>query len=236
MCEQFFGKVYDVSSVIFSPHELGFAATRWRKYVVLLRRASLTWSLRYNQEHFANIFFRKCVLKDIEHYRADAAEIDKYMQHLAGLRHLPKRTTSGDAWPCEAVLNPSAQRRLQQYVEMLTNAQFDLAGSNFFVNLTQRPEFAGVSPSGHVPALLRHMLLWSTQAGRVMLPLEKMEVQGVPVFVDATFPRQCSWRHLLFTGQLSFSAVQALAGNAMHAGAVGTVLMYVLACSKPTRE
>ncbi len=104
-------------------------------------------------------------------------------------------------------------------------------------DVEQYPSFGGISRI--VPALTRNSNCYSTLRHRPLLPQEKLEVMGLPVFVPEDFMFQIPFRHLVVDGsndRLSSNDVSELMGNAMHVAAIGTVLMTVLGCTRIVEE
>ena len=103
------------------------------------------------------------------------------------------------------------------------------------VDIAHAPPFAG--PSRELPTLCRNSVVWSFGHRRPMLGTEKWEAMGLPVWSpECRFPHP--WKTLvpgMAMGRqgrtLSNHALGALAGNAMHLGAVGAVLLWALGCT-----
>ena len=67
-------------------------------------------------------------------------------------------------------------------------------------------------PPQVIPTLLRHSHVWSTQAKRLLLVKEHFKVMGIPWSPQA---------------ELSENQRRAMAGNAMHMAAIGSVLTFL---------
>ena len=87
----------------------------------------------------------------------------------------------------------------------------------------QRPRFATTSVT--CPTLLRRTLIWCIGLQRLLLPLEHFEYLGYNIFGDTD--EQSTFAQAVM--QCSPSEQRSMPGNGMHAAAVGSTLMFLLA-------
>ena len=230
LCEMLFGDIYDIKDATFSAEELGFAQLRWRKYTVMLRRTSLRWNFEFNKDNFLKIFGRKRQLTASSHFRAPPEEVAQEIHRLAAARFLPDQAPNGQPWPFISVLAPTHKRILDNYMDMAQDKGIDVHTRDITFDLQQHAHFNKVRNQTSLRALLRRSIVWSTLIGRTLIPKEHLEVQGIPVFASVA---QAPF-HRLLKKQLPPAKLRALAGNAMHSGVAGAVLMFALSCSHPT--
>ena len=103
------------------------------------------------------------------------------------------------------------------------------------VDISHSPPFSKASRD--LPTLCQNSVVWSFDHSRPMLGTEKWEAMGLPVWsAECGFPHP--WETLVpgmrksrQGGTLSNHALGAMAGNAMHLGAVGAVLLWALGCT-----
>ena len=143
----------------------------------------------------------------------------------------PDATTSG-AQPDLEERRPARKRKASG--EQTWGSQAD-SHHQLCVDIAHAPPFA--SPSRELPVLCRNSVVWSFGHRRPMLGTEKWEAMGLPVWsTECSFPHP--WK-TLFPGMamsrraptLSNHALGTLAGNSMHLGAVGAVLLWALGCT-----
>ena len=143
----------------------------------------------------------------------------------------PDATTSG-AQPDLEERRPARKRKVSG--EQTWGSQAD-SHHQLCVDIAHAPPFA--SPSRELPVLCRNSVVWSIGHRRPMLGTEKWEAMGLPVWsTECSFPHP--WK-TLFPGMamsrraptLSNHALGTLAGNSMHLGAVGAVLLWALGCT-----
>ena len=94
---------------------------------------------------------------------------------------------------------------------------------NVFCSVTQRPGVRG-NATPICPPLLQRSQIWSVAKQRLMLAIEKFEVQGFNVF-DTTCPLAPFLEHLR---SLSKGTLSALAGNGMHLPTMASLLAFTL--------
>ena len=231
MLESIFGEHYTLASYVFSPIDLGYPASRPRRYTLLLLRRRLEPTVGFNDEGFGGMFFRHCVTTGHIFWRAPKEPVNKHLSDMAvQKRHLPPTQTDGEPWLPRDVLPEGLHVRLLAYEKACRKARCPL---KFIVNLCQNQSFMK-GRSEFVPTLLTHTsALWSMRVGRLLFfPTDHLGVQGVPIYAHG---RDCSMRFgvemMALAGRLTDKQIMAVAGNGMNMVAVGVALMFLLCTS-----
>ena len=97
----------------------------------------------------------------------------------------------------------------------------------WLVNLQNTPSWIGATQN--VPALLRNTRLWSCFHGRLALQNELLEVMGYNIYDDDEY--KCEF--VEFLNSIGEQHLRAMTGNGMHLRAVGSIVMFVAACTAP---
>ena len=230
LMQEIFAEVFSLTLLHFSPTMMGDASERNRKYMVLLAKRTMRWHpavVANPQAAFEKIFGRDRVIDCASRLRAPAAEVESYIQSLAQRRGLPAARRTKRQWTCFQVLSPALKAQVKAHEDAYKKSDEYVPGQPALFNLAQRPDYLK-TVGGVVPALLRTSVLWSSHHRRLVLPCEYFEIQGYNVYdADST---QCDFLHILRA--LSDRKVRQLAGNAMHLRAVGTAIMFILACTQ----
>lgn len=81
-----------------------------------------------------------------------------------------------------------------------------------------------------VPTLLTETsALWNMKMQRLLLPLEHLSVQCVPIFDDSRlFDDRFAIERLALSRDLSDRAINQLAGNGMNLAAVGSAILFAM--------
>ena len=207
---------------------LGFPANRWRKYMLLVNKRRFRWFPEIaavgHATAFAAIFARQVRMKGVDFLRAPDDHIAEYLKRLASQRGLPEHDADGKPWNVIDVLPPAFRRVVSHHHEVAKENGGECP--ELLCNAVQSVSFMGRTPMG--PALLRRGFSWSMKARRPLLPAEHFEVMGYRMFGQ----RVCMAADVLFT--LSEKQQRGLSGNCMHAAAVGSAMMFLLACIEPT--
>jgi hypothetical protein len=205
-----FGNLYFISTFIFSPTLLGLPQTRKRRWTLLMLKTRRRLRIPFNVEGFGSIFQRRVVSNGQLFFCAPKDVIQAYIRKLAGNRGLPLAMANGEPWPLVSVLPPSLRLMLYRYQQHARQAEHPT--SSIF-NLRQRPEYWAQMGS-LMPTLLRHSTLWSGLQERVLIPMEHLCVQGVPVFaLGRTDEERFSVELLALAGELSDQQIVSLSGN-----------------------
>ena len=130
-------------------------------------------------------------------------------------------------------LNPGMAMRLGGYLERAAQDRKHSASLVLLANLDQNPDCMAMMGK-HVPTLLRRSHIFMIKGHQVeqtgvivpMTPNEHLAVMGWPMYGAAA--QQCTLRSTL--GRISDDSKRSLAGNGMHIGVAGAVLLYAL-CS-----
>ena len=142
-------------------------------------------------------------------------------------RHLMEVPPSMLDW--KSLYTPCTLQRMESYEAMRATRQ-NTEGT-YIINLGQNPNSPGSGASSLIPCILTSPLIYSFTKGRHLCPEELMCVQGLVGLSIGDF--QIPW----------FSAFKAmpkqtklrLAGNAMHAEVVTSILCYGLSIARKYR-
>ena len=179
MLELIFAALYVVASFVFCPVDLGIPSSRPRKYTMLLHRRRCFPSLQYGPTDFAEMFFRRCMCDGHVYWSAAAGWVQAELARLATLLHLPPCQADDSAWAFRDVISAALLGRLLGYEKLCRKVRRRAA---FIVNLLQNAHWTN-SLSDKVPSLLAgSSALWSMVAERLLLPIERLSVQGIGVF------------------------------------------------------
>lgn len=233
--EEMLSELYTVCVVMTDPCEQGHAVRRPRKYCILALKSS-SFSVSWNAESYRRIAVDSPLGGASMYFVASSTSQMTFRKQLAKTRHIPA-TLSGVAVPWVSLLSCGVQRRLDRYVAVIKQC----AKRHRFVvvNLTQEPKFAG-APCDCIPSLLRRSMLygWEVTEGirgrhaRLLLPLEYLVVQGLPVHSRQHPHFQHVSRALTRSDLLSDSDLRSVAGNGMNAAQVGVALLFAVCASR----
>ena len=222
---------YDMYSHVFSPSHLGFACDRHRVYVMLIRRSSLRLAVPWGSAAvFKDLFYRNVGLHGSVYFRAPAELVGKRVSEMALARHLPAHQQGGEPWEFKHVIPSGKRKRIQEYVQHAIAKDPNSATPDFIFDAEQYPSYGGLTR--RVPALTQSIQPYSLVHKRTMLAEEKLEVMGLPVFAPSDFAVQTPFRSLILDGVLSEKQLHSMMGNAMHAAAIGSWLMFALGCTR----
>lgn len=218
------GGQYHIQRRTFSPVDLGFPASRPRQYMILTRVDSMTVTVPFAGAMVEQVFFRRLMMDG----KVFFTDVGGPREHLAYKRHLMK--ARGLAFADRRVvlkrsalsLLPSAKQiRLHGYRKLAAR----MGKTQGIVDINQTAGYCNhISPV--VPTLLRTSVMADIDTGNVLLPSAHFDVMAVPVHRPAQSTYRVPLTPLL--PSLTPQDMQSLTGNAMHAGAVGMCLMYVL--------
>ena len=93
----------------------------------------------------------------------------------------------------------------------------DITG-NYYDTICQDVSRASVMQD-RIPALLRKGRIWSFKHDRLLIPQEHLAVMGIKISDTVA-------------SSLSNAKVLSVAGNAMHKGAIGAIVLYTLCCTE----
>lgn len=224
--ERFFASRYVISSIVFSPVHLGVPASRPRRYTMMVHRIRRVPQLPFNLDTFGNMFFRTCQTSGNIFWCAPDHLVTSFVQELAGRLHLPATQPNGEAWPCRSVLPEGDLQRLMAYEKGCRKRRKAL---RCIVNLKQNYRFMQ-SLSEIVPTLLtKTSVLWSMEVERLLIPMERLAIMGVPVFrAGRTVEHMFGVEVLARDSVLTNDQIAQLSGNGMCSIAIGSVLLFAL--------
>jgi len=215
---------YSLDTLQICPTQLGFPIRRPRKYMMLLKKAVLTWRPEIASKgitaFFKELFARKVEMVGDELARAPQEEVNADKERLAFRRGLPRARSSGRAWNSLHLLTPAQRRHIKVYKKPFKS------GVRMVCNPLQSP--TRFRATVFVPTLLKASSIWSMNKRRLFTALEHIECQGYQVFgPEADNPEK------LEAGRaLSDAEIRSLAGNGMHSACVGACMMFLFACSQ----
>ena len=219
----------------FSPTLLGYPCSRPRLCMLLLKKSKLRWhpevaALGF-QESFSLLFARSLAMNGNAFVRAPPDEVATAIEELALGRGFPMARGGGRQWKCDHVLPIPMRRRLLRH--RCGPARQHVAWPDVFCNLRQTPSYAALSTV--IPTLLRGSRIYSFRFKRILIERETMEAMGYGMFSEpkASFADELA--------NLSPADVRGLAGNGMHAAAVGAAMIFCscalsLWCSRCARN
>jgi hypothetical protein len=236
--------MYSFMDCIICPTQLNNPARRGRFYGCFAKRSKFAF-VPIAEYHMATAFglvFDRPLTRTGGAYllAPEAARID-HLKRLAAARGLVLFESDFRTLPAHVFLDVSSGRRLKRFMEAVEQREQAWGcprPAHLFVNVRQNVEHAGISGrsffNGSVwPTLLTASVLVdigssAMPGGRLVHPLEHFAAMGFKVSVTES-------------GQLvpehwaaDFTDVEArrLTGNGMHLAAVGSWLLFVLACSQ----
>ena len=232
MAELFDG-TFKQDDLLVSPRSQGDPVDRKRKYMILTRPKKLTWHSSVAemgmQAAFDILFGRRVMIVGDDRLRAPEEAVNEHVAELAVARGFPPTRASGRPWSYYQVLSPSLQRCVKEHENYLVEVLGESKSAQFISNLNQSPGYDG--PVDKImPTLLKSSILWSFRKRRGALPLEHFEAQGYVIYEDGDDKFKCEFIDGL--SQLSGSKLRRFAGNGMHLRSVGTVFLFVLACTR----
>ena len=224
--ERFFSPRYLISSIVFSPVQLGVPTSRPRRYTIMVHRDRRAQRTSFTLDTFGRMFFRTCQTSGHIFWCAPNHLVSSFVEGLASRLHLPANQPNGVAWPCRSVLPEGDLQRLLAYEKGCRKKRKAL---RCIVNLKQNYSFMR-SLSEMVPTLLtKTSVLWSMQAERLLIPMEHLAVMGVPVFREGRdVERMFGVEILAREGVLTNDQIIQLSGNGMSSIAIGSVLLFAL--------
>ena len=213
---------YRVVTLKFSPVLLGFPVSRMRKYMLLTRHGVLKWRCEIesagHMNAFKAIFAQTVCLEGVDLARAPQEKLEEMRQHMIKKRSLPATRSSGKPWGFYHLLSGSLRASVLQHEK--TASAVPGSRPRMVCNPGQRSSF--LRCTSMVPALLRRSLLWSMLARRPFHSEEHLEIMGYNMFG----PECCSCAEVLRA--LPETEQRSIAGNGMHAAAIGSAVMFLL--------
>ncbi len=195
-------------------------------------RQHLTLAVPFDMSGFGALFFRRCVATGHIYARAPEEYLKRYWSELALKRGLPPQPVpeSGSRgswnWEPRFLLKEGDHQRLLGYEKSCRKGGRPL---KYIVNLAQNATFMNHFSELVPTVLTRTSFLWDMMHSRPFIPLELLEVMGIPVFSpEAKAKDRSAVETLGLSGKLSSDELRRLSGNAMHLAAVGSVLAFAL--------
>jgi hypothetical protein len=222
------GAFYVISTIVFSPVQLGIPASRPRRYTLLVLRTSATLTLSLTTTTFAELFYRQCSVLGHVFWSAPSNLIAKYIDDLRTKLLLPEHRPDGSEWTMLQAMSSAKRGSVHRLQRLCSRMQLPL---KYIVNLSQSA--ARFRSTEYVPALTTNTVaLWSMPCQRLLIPAEYLSVQCIPIFDDnRELESRFAIERLTLNGKLSNKAVSRLAGNGMNLAAAGAVLFFGLSSS-----
>lgn len=219
------GAAYTISSIVFSPKDLGFPSSRPRRYTMMVHRSLVHQCIPYSLEDFRSLFFRSCIATGHMFWDAPAEILTAFAAKLAKKRGLPSTQANGEAWPFRDVLSQSMLARLLAYERLVKKRK---RHPHYIVNLLQNAMFMNCLSEITPTLLTQTSALWSMKKQRLLAPAEHLVVQGIPLFDARTDSDRFAVELMRKEGKLTDAQVVSLAGNGMSLIAVGAALLFAL--------
>ena len=229
-------------SLTICPTDLGHPVRRLRRYSVGIHTCLVREVRHYTAENMAALF-RAVLLDGDVYFSADKHAVRAHREQLAKQRNLPTLAGNEPGWSSFSVLGGGVFRRLREYHDIAhAPGGYLEQHSVCVVNIAQNLRFVGPEFTSMVPALLRRshlFILRSSGEEREMLPLEHWSAQGWPV--PAVLPPGSAAASKFAIDMqalvsLSSASLKSMAGNGMHMGVVGSVLLFLLSSAEMVRE
>ena len=220
----FFLEGYRCVVVRLAPWHLGWPVNRPRKYTIITKESLM---FEGNEEDFLVTFAQRPQLPVSDLWASPEADVQSLFEDVATTKAM--MPLPGAPRDFRTLLTPFQKHGVDAAI-----ASFPVECQNqLVVDISKTP--SRTAPSLFVPTLLCSSLPWSQELRRWALPEESLTFQGIPCLPSTSEDYECSWVKDL-ESDLSCSAKQELAGNAMFLPAVGTVLLYALCSIPPTTE
>lgn len=243
---------YETAIQLFSPVNLGVPSQRIRKYTAfhLYPFVVPKYHLKFDELFFRTLEAGPAVYLDHVHDEARLAELAASVARRRGQGVIAVSVPLDDAVQ-EDIMSGGAFDRLDGF-RCLAQKR-GLCNDNFsdwnvpaaLANITQRSEFSRQVNVLSAPALLRQTFLYDLVQDKAVSCMAHWLIQGfphplvedLPGDLEKDFPANAD---LVTPGTalcLTDSAQKELTGNAMHWAAIGTWLLYNLACTaRPLSE
>jgi hypothetical protein len=107
----------------------------------------------------------------------------------------------------------------------------DLGGVPHWADLEQNVDFTRAVTIGDLHTLVTHGMLWNFGSQRVLMGLEHLQVQGVPVWSSSDPPKTCPFSGVF--SSIGDKVWKHMAGNAWHLPTVASLMAYVFISTVP---
>ena len=225
---------YDVRSLVFSPTALGIPSKRRRHYTMFAEKSTLEFKSGID---FIDLFGRDLIVGPVVYACASESLVQAHIAQRVQLKHdvcASDVCSSAGGLEPELAFTSGEWIRLQEYKELATTRGHQRGDCWFvdcaLVDLKQTSGFSAAIHSDAAPCLLRGSIVSDLVRDRALLLEELFVVQGIPhpavVGSDAclAFPFE-HW-------DIEEGESRDLLGNTMHLSAVGSSIMYLVACTE----
>jgi hypothetical protein len=220
--------VPEVVVIQVSPEHIGIPSRRPRKYTIACNKNMFT-SIFLGDSFFGNDVLRRVETDGSIFLVAPPDELARYKAYLLNLRHVPVEGLEGldvGDVPWESCLTVSTRSRLNEYQGAYNGGQ--QAGDVGFCNIAVNFGFSRlrVFPRCMI-TLLRGSMVWDLRRRRLLVPLEHLAVNGVPLYVDLEHESLMALP-LEYLTQMTMGSVKSMAGNMMSIPTIGSIILSIL--------
>ena len=229
---RFLFKSYGFFTSVICPTDFGVPSSRPRRYTWLWDSEHVEPIAAIDVDLLGSLCFAKLEIDGSVFLRATEEQVKSFLDTLAAARGIPPRV-DGRKFSCRQVLTFSNRQRLQIFEKIIANnPKYSPSGASglpcFFFDITQNGDKREHIVS-QVPCLLRRSLIWCTAVRRLMVPIEQMLVQGLPLLLppDCEFAAWAPWSQE-YIDAMATSVIRSMTGNSMSLPVVGRVLLMLL--------
>ena len=220
-----FGFLYVVQSFCFSPTDLGWPASRPRRWTLMYHRKRRNPIVPLSRPNFGAFFFRASTTDGHIFWDAPKEDVDRFIKDTRK-RMLPEADSDGQGWSPRDALPEGHYQRLLAYER---SAKRHRKAPVFIINLHQSCAFMNTM-TRIVPTLLtRTSTIWSMIHNRQLIPKEMMQVMGLCPYEE---PGQLKLlpgiEQLAIEGKVADKDITHACGNGMTQISVGSMLLFAL--------
>lgn len=219
-----FADKFDIVSLHINPHQLGFPIRRPRRYRILVNKKKAV--MVGSAQDFFNILECRPKLPAESMCCADEEMLgDKFMKVARSRHRIPQEAPDLGTLPWEQMLTPAELGRLRAHRQQSKGTPLE---GCFFADISKTDEF--MRASEYIPTLVQNSKVWCEKLGREVLPIEHLVFQGFPALPQVARQAALPWADSLGCPPegVSEGELRSLAGNAMHLGVLGAVVLYAL--------
>ena len=219
-----------IFAFVLCPSMFGFPNTRRRNICVAIGKRFIMATQSVPKDPVA-MFGSSCFCTADVFFCASERYVQAFLQWRLAAQHKqgPASSNCVAALISDIVMSRSMQRRLGQYEAWIAKKRLDPMTQ--FSDLTQNCSYSK-GTSTILGCLLTKSQWYAHVCGRFLLPLEMIQVMGVPAFPSIAKESgwTCPWSELL-AGMFDVD-VQRLAGNGLHVCTVAAALLWAWSCIK----
>lgn len=226
MLTAIFGFVYVVQSFCFSPTDLGWPASRPRRWTVMYHRQRRAPMAPLSRPNFGAFFFRASTTDGHIFWAAPKNDVDRFIKDTRK-RMLPEADSEGQGWRPRDALPEGHYQRLLAYER---SAKRHRKAPVYIINLLQTCALMNTMTCVVPTPLTRTSTIWSMVHNRQLIPKELMQVMGLPALVENEGSCRLlpGFEQLVLQGKVSDNDICHACGNGMTQIAVGSMLLFAL--------